>query len=114
MAQHVYVVNEGKETYEDTFREQPVKIKPGGRIEMQRRDAIAFLGRMSPAGKDGMPVPKMLKMVPKGGPVKEVQKFTCMLDGEEFDNQEDLDKHLKTLVGKTVTREMIDGVPKKE
>ena len=110
MAQMVKVVNVGTVDYIDTYRDNPVKIPAWKSITMQRRDAIEFLGRMSPAGKDGKPVPKMLVIEPIEASGKEEApegKFICNLDGAEFDTQEELDEYLKKFASKTVSREII-------
>lgn len=117
MAQMVNVVNEGTADYVDTYRDNPVKIPAGKSIVMQRRDAIEFLGRMSLTGRDGKPVPKMLKIEPIAGEKKEEEKtgrFICNLDGAEFDTQEELDEYLKKFASKTVTRDRIDKAKKDE
>jgi hypothetical protein len=115
MAQHVYVKNVGSKEYRDTYRDNDIVIPAGGQIEMQRRDAIAFIGKMSPAGADGIPVPKMLEIVPINGQTRpEVDEFVCNLCTGKFPSQRDLNEHLKLHAGKTVTREQIDNAKKKE
>lgn len=119
MAQHVFVENLGSKTYEDTFRERAISIPPGGRIEMQRREALIFLGMMSPPGRDGNPVEKKLRIVPKDGQPadrEEEQKkeYICNLDGKKFDTQRELDDHLKTLSSKVVSREQLDAAAAKK
>lgn len=117
MAQHVWVENAGSKPYKDTFREREINIPSGGRIEMQRREAIIFLGCMSPTGPDGKPIEKNLKMIPvmsSDGQKVESGEFVCNFDGKRFLTQSELDAHLKTVAGRTVTREQVDKAKRKE
>lgn len=110
MAQHVFVVNDGSETFVDSFRGKKIAIRPNEKIKMQRREAIAFLSTMSP--KDPHDplrlVPKMLRIVPIDD-YKEVEKFICNLDGKEFDTQEQLDDYLKSVANKTFEKDEVTG-----
>lgn len=116
MAQHVFVENIGNRTYKDTFRDDEINIPVGGKIQMQRREALIFLGRMSPTGPDGKPVEKMLRITPVSESVgeKEEKHFVCNLDGRSFSSQAELDAHLRTTANKTVTREQIDKAKRRE
>lgn len=118
MAQHVFVENVGDKVYEETFREKDIIIPPGGKIKMQRREALIFLSMMSPTGKNGAPVEKRLRIVPvDSGASTEAdepkKEFICNLDGKKFDTQRELDEHLRTIASKVVTREKIDAVAAK-
>jgi hypothetical protein len=118
MAQQVLVKNVGSETYREVFRENEIVIPAGGTVKMQRREALLFLGTMSPTGSNGRPIEKKLELVPVGSidssvgqePTKE---FICNLDGKKFGSQAELDAHLKTLSSKTVTRDQIDSAARK-
>jgi hypothetical protein len=119
MAQHVFVENVGSATYEDEFRGQKISIPVGGRIKMQRREALIFLGCMSPTGSDGKPAEKKLRLIPVDGEPTETaaevkKEHICNLDGQKFDTQQELDDHLKKLSSRTVTRDQLDAAKRKE
>lgn len=105
MAKQAYVLNKGDSTYKEFFKGNTIVIKPGEKVKMQRREAIAFLSQISPPDKQGYPVEKKLVLVPIDGNEKEEEKFVCNLDGKEFDTQSDLDAYLAIVSNKTVEKD---------
>lgn len=112
MKTRVAVLNYGKETYREEWNGQIYEIPPNRAIEMDRRDAVMFLGNMSPPNPldpRGLPLPKQLKKVSvseansfiiKSYPsdvLKRRKKFICDYDKKLFTSQEALDAHIDTL-----------------
>lgn len=59
--EQVLVRNRGSVTYKETFQEKEYVIEPGETIQMQRRDAIRFLGTFPGMdGNTGKPIVKNL------------------------------------------------------
>jgi hypothetical protein len=59
----VQVVNDNTYPYTEEFKGQKITIEPKGHVEMERDDAVLFLGTFSPISYDvdGNPHPKSYK-----------------------------------------------------
>jgi len=90
------ITNKGENTYTEEFKGRTVTLKPGDTVTMPRHEAQEFMGTMSRALPNGGWTEK--KMVINVHPEEdnEKEKFICQVDGQEFKNKADLEKHLTT------------------
>jgi hypothetical protein len=98
----VAVYNNMDHPYTETFNDQTLTIQPGKSIEMNRSEAIVFLGRnpgINPNTREL--IQKNLEIRPISDKTKDItgaaeieNTFRCMLDGKVFATQAALDAHL--------------------
>jgi hypothetical protein len=114
----VKVTNLHDKEYVEMFRDEEIRIPPGGFVEMGRSEAKQFLGQVTPLNVDGSGrciKPKKLKIVedPETFAAARDQplRFTAP-DGNQFRTQEGHDNYMMKLreeATKTTTEGTTDG-----
>jgi hypothetical protein len=107
----VKVKNNGSKDFEQRYKDALISIPKGKTVKMSRRDAIAFLGLLSPADpKDpnSSGLEKNLEIIPLDE-IDETpdapEKFICHVDNKEFDTQEQLDEYIKRFEDQRIKKE---------
>ena len=98
MSEYVTVKNEGSKTYTEEFKGKKISIPSKGSIKMVKSEAVQFIGTVGTSNIE-KGIEKNLVMI-RGTPTPDVEeptKFISHIDGREFDSQEELDKHLKSI-----------------
>ena len=90
------VWNDHKDVYVEKFRDEEIKIPAGKFVEMDKFDAMQFVGQYTPVIKDGLGNdlrPKMLRV--EVAPDKEVKpvEYTCQACKGKFDTEKELVLH---------------------
>lgn len=101
MKEPVEVINRHTEEYVEVFDDETIRIPAGGRVVMNRRQAVRFLG-IHPGmdAKKGTMKIKNLDIIPLAkGAVEAAPKFICNVDGLEFSTQKELDEHTRLVHG---------------
>lgn len=97
----VKVWNDDVKDYSEEFNGKMITIPAGEYVVMERGDAVTFMGKYKPISIDPrtgkhMGFKKLRReFVEEDTPLAESKKHTCMIDGQEFTNEEELIKHVK-------------------
>lgn len=113
MKKLVKVVNKGKVTYKEEFKDKTYVVKPNGFIILSRRDAIQFLGSVGTSSIE-KGIEKNFEIEDYEDEVLEVEEkediegeFVSNVDGKKFRTQEELDKHLNSFDPNTLGAETL-------
>lgn len=91
--------HEGKKVtkpYVEKFRDEVVSIEPGKCVEMDKFDALQFVGQYTPVKKDGLGndlVPKKLRVEFIPDPTPKVTEIKCQMCLGKFDTDKELALH---------------------
>ncbi|HNI02018.1 MAG TPA: hypothetical protein PLO94_06675 [Chitinophagales bacterium] len=98
---YMTVYNDDEKDYEEIFKGETVSIPGKSSVIMDKADAHAFKSQYRPIIRDGLGrdmVVKKIRIEPifEEENIEEApQKFICMIDGQEFPTQEELNRHIR-------------------
>ena len=92
---HVYLKNEGSETYTEDVAGEKYTIEPGKQIKVTRHLAAQIKGQFP-----GDKVQKCLRTIPILPTEPRTTSYVCQIDGKSFETQSKLDEHLANLRAK--------------
>lgn len=92
----VNVRNRGDKTYKEDYQGKTISIAPGSCVTMRKRDAIRFLGTISPMVGDSFAEKNLIiEQTEDDKPSETKNDYVCNFDGMKFPNQSALDEHSK-------------------
>lgn len=116
--QTAFVVNHGPRPYREKWDNEEITIPPGGRKEMERTEAIRFLGTFAAEQKDanGDTISgKTLHLEENGDPwaSKEAQSFISQIDGQDYGSEAALKAHYAEFQHMRMVRDVAEDVSEK-